>query len=176
MIRLAEIAFCLSGRLPPASRFLVQRQLHHPIFQKYGWGVAASVLAQTVLFSLEAAERLRAITRHEIHGGIRAAAGYCAPLDPPVHLWLHSGAWVILLLCILLPLAVPLSSLALRRRAGGGLLCMRGWPVPPWQIWAGTWLPFAGAMLLLLAGEGCTAVLCRAIYQLVPEAARLGIG
>ncbi len=176
MSRLSETALRLTDRLPPASRFLAQRQLHHPIFQKYGWGIAASVFAQTVLFTLETAERLQAITRHEIRSGIQVVAGYSEPLGPPVRLWLHSGAWVLLLLCVLLPLTVPLSDLALRRRPGGGLLCMRGWGVPPRQIWAGTWLPFAGAVLLLLAGEGCTAVLCRIIYQLTPEAARLGIG
>lgn len=176
MISLSEIAFRLTDRLPPAPRFLAQRQLHHPIFHKYGWGIAASVFAQTVLFALETAERLQAITHREIYNEIQVVVGYFQPLDPPMQLWLHSNAWAILLLCILLPLAVPLSHLAMRHRPGGGLLAMRGWAVPPRQIWAGTWLPFAGAMMLLLAGEGCTAVLCGFIYQLTPEAARLGIG
>lgn len=176
MIRLSDIALRLSDRLPPASRFLAQRQLHHPIFHKFGWGIAASVFAQTVLFAIETVESLQAITHREVRNGIQITVGYFQPLPSPLQLWLHSSAWAILLLCVLLLLAVPLSDLALRRRPGGGLLCMRGWAVPPRQIWAGTWLPFAGAMLLLLAGEGCTAVLCRMIYQLTPEAARLGIG
>lgn len=176
MTSLSEIAFRLTDRLPPASRFLAQRQLQHSIFHKFGWGIAASVFAQTILFALETAERLQTITHREVRNGIQITVGYFEPLGSPFSLWLQSSAWVILLLCILLPLAVPVSDIALRRRPGGGLLSMRGWPVPPRQIWAGTWLPFAGAMVLLLAGEGCTAVLCRIIYQFTPEAARLGIG
>ena len=117
MNRLSETALRLTDRLPPASRFLAQRQLHHPIFQKYGWGIAASVFAQTELFALETSERLQAITRHEIRSGIQVVAGYSVPLGPPVWLWLHSGAWVLLLLCILLPLSGPAPPPPRRRRS-----------------------------------------------------------
>jgi len=94
MIRLSEIAFRLTDRLPPASRFLAQRQLHHPIFHKFGWGIAASVFAQTVLFAIKVADRLQTITYQKIHNDIQIVVGYSQPLGSPMWLWLQSSAWV----------------------------------------------------------------------------------